>query len=76
MVRDFRPSGDPQEILAKQSEYASEAFEIMMQNTRDVAGLAKKVTTDATPIIRGLRDSQIELRDSVSRVGGDASSKT
>ena len=77
MVRDFQPSGNPQEIIAKQSEYARKAFELAMQNTRDMAELTKKTTTDATAIIRDrLHDSLIELRDSISRAGGDASSKT
>ena len=48
MVHDFQPSGNPQEILAKQSEYAKKAFEVAMQNTRDIAELTKKTTTDAT----------------------------
>lgn len=70
MVHDFQPSGSPQEILAKQSEYAKKAFEAAMQNTRDIAELTKKTTTDATAILRDrLRDSLAELRDSISRTG-------
>ena len=70
MVRDFKPSGNPQEILAKQSEYARKAFEITMQNTKDIAELTKKTSTDATSILRDrLRDSLAELRDSISRAG-------
>ena len=70
MVRDFKPSGNPQEILAKQSEYARKAFEITMQNTQDIAELTKKTSTDATAILRDrLRDSLAELRDSISRAG-------
>jgi phasin family protein len=70
MVRDFKPSGNPQEILAKQSEYARKAFEITMQNTKDIAELTKKTSTDATAILRDrLRDSLAELRDSISRAG-------
>src|ERR1700751_3341485 len=42
MVREFRPTGDPQEILAKQKDYAKKAFELTMQNTRDLADLTKK----------------------------------
>src|SRR6516225_4959736 len=68
MVRDFRPTGDPQAILAKQQDYAKRAFEVTMQNTRDIAELAKKTTTDATAIIQErLRASLTELRSSVSR---------
>ena len=37
MVRDFHPVGDPQGTLAKQKDYAKRAFELTMQNTRDVA---------------------------------------
>jgi phasin family protein len=70
MVRDFKPSGNPQEILAKQSEYARKAFEITIQNTKDIAELTKKTSTDATSILRDrLRDSLAELRDSISRAG-------
>jgi phasin family protein len=76
MVKDFHPSGDPQAILAKQKDYAKRAFELTMQNTRDIAGLTAKTTTDATAIIRErLRASLTELRDSVSRAGGEAEKK-
>ena len=44
MVKDFHPTGSPQEIVAKQSEYAKKAFEVAMQNTRDLAELATKTT--------------------------------
>ncbi len=76
MVKDFHPSGDPQAILTKQKDYAKRAFELTMQNTRDIAGLTAKTTTDATAIIRErLRASLTELRDSVSRSGSDAEKK-
>jgi phasin family protein len=72
MVRDFHPVGDPQAILAKQKDYAKRAFELTMQNTREVAELAKKTTTEATGIIQDrLRASLTELRDSVSRPGSE-----
>jgi phasin family protein len=68
MVRDFKPPGNPQEILAKQSEYAKKAFEITMQNTRDVAELTKKTTKEATGILRErLHESLAELRDTLGR---------
>jgi phasin family protein len=72
MVSGFRPVGDPQATLAKQQDYAKRAFELTMQNTRDIAELAKKTTTDATTIIQDrLRASLTELRESVSRAGSD-----
>jgi phasin family protein len=72
MVRDFHPVGDLQGTLAKQKDYAKRAFELTMQNTRDVAELTKKTTTDATAIVRDrLRESLTELRDSVGRAGSE-----
>lgn len=70
MVRDFQPSGNPQDILAKQREYAKKAFELTMQSTRDMTELTAKAATDPASIIRDrLRSSLAELRDSVSRAG-------
>jgi len=74
MVRDFHPTGNPQEILAKQQEYAKKAFELAMQNTRDIAGLAAKAAADPAAIIQQrLRPALTELRDSVTRMGSDSS---
>lgn len=76
MVKDFHPSGDPQAILAKQRDYAKRAFELTMQNTRDIADLAAKTGNDATAIIRErLRASLTELGAAVSRSGGEAEEK-
>lgn len=70
MVRDFHPAGDPQAVLAKQKDFAKKAFELTVENTRDIAELTKKTTTDATTIVQDrLRSSLAELRESVSRPG-------
>ena len=59
MARDFKPTGDPSEVLAKQTEFAKKAFDITIQNTRDVAQLATQTTTDGpepervTPAVPG-----------------------
>jgi len=76
IVRNYHPSGSPQEMLAKQTEFAKKAFELTVQNTRDVAELTKKTTTEATTILRErLRDSLNELRDSVGPAGGSEAQK-
>ena len=72
MVKDFHPTGSPQEIVAKQSEYARKAFEVAMKNTRDLAELATKSTAEAARIIRErIHDNLIELQESVSSVFGN-----
>jgi phasin family protein len=74
MVKDFHPTGNPREILAKQQEYAKKAFELTMQNTRDIAELAAKTAADPAAIIQErLRSSLAELRESVTRAGSGAS---
>jgi phasin family protein len=74
MVQDFHPTGDPQEILAKQKEYARRAFELAMQSTRDITELTAKTMTEATTIIQDrLRSSLTELQDSITPMGNDSS---
>lgn len=63
MARDFKPTGDPEQIVTKQTEFARKAFESAVQNSRDVAELATKTTSDATAIIRD------RLRDSLGKFG-------
>jgi len=71
MARDFKPPGDPKEVLAKQTEFAKKAFDITVQNTRDLAQLATQTTTDASKIIRDrLRESLTELGASLRRAQG------
>jgi phasin family protein len=63
MVRNFHPTGNLQAILEKQTDYAKRAFELTMQNTRDIAVLTMKTRTEATEIIRErLRASLTELK--------------
>lgn len=63
LARSFKPTGDPQELLAKHTEFAKKAFDSVLTNTRDVAELATKTTADATAIIRN------RLRESLGEFG-------
>jgi phasin family protein len=72
-VRDFKPMGNPTEVVAKQSEFARKAFEAALQNTRDVAELAKKAVGDPATIIKDrMQENLNELREAVSRQSGAA----
>ena len=42
MAKDFKPTGSPQEILTKQTEFAKKAMEAAIANTRDIAELVQK----------------------------------
>jgi len=66
LVRDFKPAGSPQEVVAKQTEFARKAFEAAGQHTRDIADLMQKSTADAIQIVQDrLRESLEEIRGSV-----------
>jgi phasin family protein len=68
MARDFKPMGNPQEILSKQAEFAKKAFDVTVQNTRDIAELTRRSTADATKIIQErLKESLEEIRGSIDR---------
>ena len=71
LARDFKPTGDPREVLVKQTEFAKKAFDSALQNTRDITELATKTTSDATAIIRDrLRESLSEFGEGLRRSGG------
>lgn len=68
MVRDYKAPGSPQEALARQTEFARNAFDVAIQNTRDTADLTKKSTAEATRIIQDrLREGMEELRAGFNR---------
>jgi phasin family protein len=68
MARDFKPMGNPQEVLSKQAEFAKKAFDITVQNTREIAELTRQSATDATRIIKDrLKDSLAEIGASIDR---------
>jgi phasin family protein len=71
--QNFKPVGNPAEVAAKQSEFAKKAFEATLQNTRDLAELAKKAAGDPATIIKDrMHENLKELSNLLSRSGGVA----
>jgi len=65
MVRDFKLDS-PQDAAAKQAEFAKKAFEAAVRNTRDVAELVQRSSTDALKVIQDrMQQSCEEIRDSL-----------
>jgi phasin family protein len=63
LAHEYKPSGSPQEMLAKQAEFANKALDITVQNARDVSELASQSTSEAVGIIqKRLRESWDEIR--------------
>jgi phasin family protein len=51
MVTNFKPSGSPQEVAAKQNELARAAFNAAVENFKESAGVIQKSSAEASEII-------------------------
>jgi phasin family protein len=68
MVQQYKPGGSPQEIMAKQTEFAKKAMEAAIANTRDIAELVQKSSTEAFKIVQDrMKESYEEIRASVEK---------
>lgn len=68
MAQSYKPGGSPQDVMAKQAEFAKKAMEAAIANTRDIAELVQKSSTEAFKIVQErMKESYDEIRDSVDR---------
>ena len=68
MVQEYKPGGSPQEIMAKQAEFAKKAMEAAIANTRDIAELVQKSSTEAFKIVQDrMKESYEEIKSSVEK---------
>jgi phasin family protein len=76
-ARNFKPSGDPQQILANQSEMARKAFDAAIDHTREIAEQVRKSNAEALKIASDRIVASIaELRASFEEVGDRGKPKT
>ena len=68
VVKEYKPGGSAQEIMAKQSEFARKAMEAAIANTRDIAELVQKSSTEAFRIVQDrMKESYEEIRAGLER---------
>ena len=68
MVQQYKPGGSPQEIMAKQTEFAKKAMEAAIANTRDIAELVQKSSAEAFKIVQDrMKESYEEIKASVEK---------
>ena len=66
LIADFKPDGTPQEIATKQAELAKRVFEATVKNTKDIAELVQKSSSEAPKIILDrMRESFAEARAAI-----------
>lgn len=68
MANDYKPTGAPQEMFAKQTEFGSKMMEAAISNTRDIAELVQKSGADALKIIHErMQESYDEIRSHLEK---------
>jgi phasin family protein len=68
IVQAYKPGGSPQEIVAKQTEFAKKAMEAAIANTRDIAELVQKSSGEAFKIVQDrMKESYEEIRTSLEK---------
>ena len=68
MAQAYKPGGNPQEVMAKQAEFAKKAMEAAIANTKDIAELVQKSSTEAFKIVQErMKESYEEIRTSVEK---------
>jgi phasin family protein len=68
MAKDYKPGGSPQDILTKQTEFAKKAMEAAIANTRDIAELVQKSSTEAITIIHDrMKESYEDIKATLEK---------
>lgn len=68
MAQQYKPGGSPQEIMARQTEFAKKAMEATIANTRDIAELVQKSSTEAFKIVQDrMKESFDEIRSGLDK---------
>ncbi len=77
MARNFKPSGDQQQILAKQSEMARKALDAAIDHTRQTADQVSESSAEALKIASDrIVESIAEIRASFEKAGGSSKPNT
>ena len=65
MARSVKPTGDPKELLAKQTEAVNRALDCAVGNTREIAERIQKANADAFKVVADrITESIAEFRQS------------
>ena len=67
-AKSYQPGGDPQDVMAKQAEFARKAMEAAIANTRDIAALVQKSSGEAFQIVQDrMKESYAEIRSGLEK---------
>lgn len=68
MAQSYRVPGNPQEIMAKQADFARKSFEAAVKNASEVAEIVQKSSSESVEILRKrIQETMEEIRDSYEK---------
>jgi phasin family protein len=68
MAQSYRAPGSPQEMMAKQTDFARKSFETTVKNAGEVAEIVKKSSSESIEILRKrIQDAMEEIRESYEK---------
>ncbi|HEY5817401.1 MAG TPA: TIGR01841 family phasin [Mesorhizobium sp.] len=68
MAQNFRAPGAPQEIVAKQADFARKSFETAVKNASEVADIVKKSGSESVDILRTrIQEAMEEIRQTYDK---------
>jgi len=63
MAQNYQAPGNPQDLMAKQADFARKSFETTLKNASEVADLVRKSSTESVEILRDrIKDAMAEIR--------------
>ena len=64
MAQQFRAGSNPQDMMAKQADFARKSFETAVKNASEVGEILRKSGSETVEILRGrIKDAMDEIRD-------------
>jgi len=68
MAQSYRAPGNPQDMMAKQVEFARKSFEAAVKNAGEVAEIVKKSGTESIDILRQrIREAMDEVKETYDK---------
>ncbi len=68
MAQEMRASGNPQEFMTKQADFARRSFETAVKNASEMAEVVRQSSTETIEILRArIKEAMEEIRDGMDR---------
>ncbi|MDP3895105.1 MAG: TIGR01841 family phasin [Mesorhizobium sp.] len=68
MAQNFRAPGNPQDLMAKQADFAKRSFETAIKNASEMAEVVRQSSTETIEILRNrIKEAMEEMRDGMGK---------